>query len=355
MSGFKSQLPVSLMCQWSAVAHSTFYYKHGEQKPGRKPSTHTYMQDGSMVPNDQVVLQMKTILGTEFMDSYGYEYMSVELHRQQYIINHKKVYRLMDENNLLLDKPIRSTGPRNFVKYRRIEASHPMEYLCMDIKYVWVEGEQRNYYLLTVIDVYSKKVLEKMFKRSIRKHDIVKLLKRLDLRYNIKGVIIRNDNGPQFIAHLVKNFLRTADVRQEFSHPATPQDNSYIEAYHSILQLRVIDKNEFESFYEANCCIERFVDFYNTHPHRSIGFLTPEEKWQAGLLLRPSVKPPLAHGCEMSRTTTTSDCAPAVARTILDISQTGAYLCLTDGRNVREGNAPLNLNCFEKSVQKYGG
>jgi len=355
MNGFKSQLPVSLMCQWSAVAHSTFYYKPGEQKPGRRPSTHTYMQDGSMVTNDQVVLQIKTMLGTEFMDSYGYEYMSVELQRQRYIINHKKVYRLMDENNLLLNNPLRCTGPRNFVKYCKIEASYPMEYLCMDIKYVWVEGERRFYLLLSIIDVYSKKLLEKVFKRSIRKHDVVKMLKRLDLRHSIKGVIIRNDNGPQFIAHLVKNFLRTAEVHQEFIHPSTPQENSYIEAYHSILQQRVISKNEFESYYEASSCIDRFVDFYNSHPHRSIGFMTPEEKWQAGLLLRPSDKPPLAHGCEMSRTTTPTDSEPAVARTILDISQTGAYLCLTDGRKVREENAPLNLNCFEKSVQEYGG
>ncbi len=69
----------------------------------------------------------------------------------------KKVYRLMDENNLLLGKVIKTSGKREFVKHRKIEATKPMEHLCLDIKYVWVQGEKRNYYLLSIMDVYSRK------------------------------------------------------------------------------------------------------------------------------------------------------------------------------------------------------
>lgn len=60
----------------------------------------------------------------------------------------------MQEHNLLLGKVIRPTGKREFVQFRRIEATKPLEYLCWNIKYVWVHGERRNYYLLSVIDVY---------------------------------------------------------------------------------------------------------------------------------------------------------------------------------------------------------
>ena len=69
----------------------------------------------------------------------------------------------MKEHNLLLGKVIRPTGKREFVKFRRIETSKPLEYLCWGIKYVWVEGERRNYYLLSVIDVYSRKILDWLF------------------------------------------------------------------------------------------------------------------------------------------------------------------------------------------------
>ncbi len=83
--------------------------------------------------------------------------MIASLKQLKYLINDKKVYRLMDENNLLLGKVIRTAGKRQFVKHRKITAICPMDYLCLDIKYLWVDGEQRWYYLLSVIDVFSRK------------------------------------------------------------------------------------------------------------------------------------------------------------------------------------------------------
>lgn len=62
-------------------------------------------------------------------NALGYEYIAHEL-KKKYVINKKKVYRLMQENNLLLGKVIRPTGKREFVKFRRIEAIKPLEYLC---------------------------------------------------------------------------------------------------------------------------------------------------------------------------------------------------------------------------------
>jgi hypothetical protein len=61
-----------------------------------------------------------------------------ELRKLSYHINEKKVYRLMDEQNLLLGKVIRTSGKRKFVQHRKIMASYPMEYLCLDIKYIYV-------------------------------------------------------------------------------------------------------------------------------------------------------------------------------------------------------------------------
>lgn len=351
MSVYAYSVSVSRMCTWCSIPRSVYYYKPGENSAGRKPSTHTCTRDGELVSNETVVQEIKRTLGIEFMDSYGYEYMSVEL-QQQYIINHKKVYRLMDENNLLLNKTIRTSGKRQFVKFRTINATYSLEYLSMDIKYVWVEGEKRNYYLLTVIDVYSKKALGHIFKRSIRKHDVIQLLRRIDQRNGIKGVIIRNDNGPQFIANLVKNFLRTVEVIQEFSHPATPEDNSYIEAWHSILQKTVIDKYEFESFYEAKSTIERFVHFYNNRRwHRSIDFITPQEKWQLGLALRSAVKPQPAREI-LSRPMESFEKQnqdPSLCNGLDKINE--GDLCLTADLIAHEINLPLNLNLLNKSVQ----
>lgn len=186
----------------------------------------------------------------------------------------------MDEHNLLLGKVIRSSGKRQFVRHRKIEAIRLMEYLCLDIKYVWVAGENKNYYLLTVLDVFTRVAVEQIFQKSVRKIDVINVFKRINNKHGIKGVTIRNDNGSQFIANGVKQFLRAAEANQEFTHVATPEENSYIEAFHSIVQREVIDRYEFQSFYEAKTTLAAHKNWYNNRRRHSIIKMTPAKKWK---------------------------------------------------------------------------
>lgn len=353
----KDGIIIEQMCDWASLTRSVYYYQLKGGKPGRAVSTTTVKKDGSVVPNDLVVEEIKKRFQTDEFANFGYEYATVELQQLNYIINHKKVYRLMKENNLLLNKTISTTGPRNFIRFRTVEAAYPMEYLSMDIKYIWVDGEKRNYYLLTIIDIYSRKVLGYIFKSSIRKKDVLKLLKKLDNIYSIKGVTIRNDNGPQFIANVVKNFLRLADVRQEFSHVATPQDNAYIEAYHSILDAAVVQRFEFASYYDAKSTLDRFMTHYNERRrHRSIDMLTPCEKWEAGLALRPSLKQQ-NEGQNESRLIDANINLKEnrSLATSLDSFYGFNDLCLSDGlMSVGQVNEKV-LNYSNQSVRKIGG
>lgn len=93
----------------------------------------------------------------------------------------------MDESRLLLRKVIRCRGKRNWVQYRKILAIKPMEYLCLDIKYVWGQGERRWYYLLSIMDVFSRKILHWIFQRSVRKIDVVNLFRRTASLLRLKG------------------------------------------------------------------------------------------------------------------------------------------------------------------------
>lgn len=267
------------LLRWVGLPSSSYYYAPQKGIRGKKPSTHTLKTDGHAVGNDIVVQDIKESLGREFC-CYGYHNITSELRDMNYVINHKKVYRLMDEHNLLLGKVIRTNGKRTFVKHRKIEATYPMEYLCLDIKYVWVAGEKRNYYLLTVLDVKTRYAIEQIFQHSIRKADVINVFRRINLQYGIKGVTIRNDNGSQFIANEVKQFLCSAEAKQEFTHIATPEENAYIEAFHSIVQREVIDRFEFESFYEAKSTFTKHREWYNNHrKHGQIGRITPKQKW----------------------------------------------------------------------------
>jgi transposase InsO family protein len=235
-----------------------------------------------MIDNSEVVEEIRSVLGRDYC-IYGYKIMTFELRSLGYRINKKKVYRIMKEHRLLCSQVIKTQGKRQWVKFRRIQATRPMEYLCLDIKYVWVTGEGRWYYQLAIQDVFSRRVIGWLFQRSLRQYDVIGLMRNLDLQFGLKGVIIRNDNGSQFIAHKVRQALMDMEARQEFTHIATPEENAYIESFHSIEQHELMDRFEFMSYYDAYRHISRYMYWYNhLRRHGSLNGLTPVEKWTQG-------------------------------------------------------------------------
>jgi len=276
---FKSRASIENLCCWSLLPRSVYYYRPTNGKKGARPGATTSRTDGTVVDNAEVVEDIRTALSGEFV-CYGYQNVTMDLKDLGYIINHKKVYRLMDENHLLLGKVIRTSGKRDFVRFRRIEATRPMEYLCWDIKYVWVQGDRKNYYLLSLMDVYTRRILDWIFQGSIRKLDLLKMIRRVDLSHPLKGVILRNDNGSQFIANKVRHYLSTLNVHQEFTHVATPQENSYIESFHSNFEREVVKRFEFTSYYDAKTTISAYMDHYNNkRRHSALKRVAPMVRW----------------------------------------------------------------------------
>jgi len=277
---YKDMIPVSWLCTWTDTSSSTWYYTPKEGKRGVKPSTHTFLCDGQRVSNTQVVEDIKLVLSEEFI-CYGYEKVTWELHDLGYVINKKKVYRLMKDAHLLSRyNRISTQGRRQFVQTRRIEALYPLQYLVMDIKYVWIQGEKRNVYLLTVLDVFTRKVMAHTCKPSIKQTDVVLLLDGIVQKYQTKGVIIRNDNGSQFLAHSVRKYLKSKEITQEFTHVATPEENAYIEALHSVLEKEFIRRYWFDSIHYAKWKIEGYYKTYNQkRKHRSLKRKSPDQVW----------------------------------------------------------------------------
>jgi len=233
------------------------------------------------VENFIVVKEIEETLAQEFC-CYGYRNMAGELKEKGWIINHKKVYRLMKQHRLLFGSRIRAIPfKRNFIRFRSLRPERPLQYLSMDIKYVHVHGTRRNALLLTVMDIYSRKVLIHMLRSNIKKGDVLVMLSLMLLEYKAEGMSLRNDNGSQFIALAVRAYLKEKGVYQEFSHVATPEDNAYIEALHSNLQREVIDRFEFDSIYHAQLVIDRYYRWYNEkRRHGSLKGQTPESVWQ---------------------------------------------------------------------------
>jgi putative transposase len=256
-------VPVRSLLKWAGLAASSFYYKRSDRPKGIRPSTHSVNEHGELMENKVVVLQIEKVLHQEFC-CYGYKNMTAELRGMGWIINHKKVYRLMKESRLLYGARIRPTPfKRDFIRFRSLKPERPLQYLSMDIKYVHVHGTGRNVLLLTVIDIYSRKVLIYLLRSHIKKGDVLLMLSLMLLEYKAEGMSIRNDNGSQFIARVVREYLKEKGIYQEFSHVATPEDNAYIEAFHSNVQREVIDRYEFDSIYHAQMVLDRYYEWYN--------------------------------------------------------------------------------------------
>ena len=123
---YKDHASAVELCKWAQVARSSFHYKPKIGKRGMKASTHTLIGDG-VVENALVVNQIRAILTMDYC-VYGYHKMTIELRDMAYVINPKKVYRLMKENHLLSGKRIKAHGKRKFVKQSSRHSS------CMHLK-----------------------------------------------------------------------------------------------------------------------------------------------------------------------------------------------------------------------------
>ena len=277
-------LPLHKAFSIAGISKHQYYYRRKRNKGGIKASEFTKKVDGSIVDNQQVISEIKEIYKNPDTQ-YGYIKMTYMLKTKRYIINKKKVYRLMKEHGLL--------GKRNkykektYVKYRKVLPEEPLHVLEMDIKFVWVEQNRKHAYILTIIDTFTRVTLYHTVEFSITKKEVKQAweyiinnhLQPNDCLKRPINIEVRNDNDKRFSAELIKNFFEENHLNQVFTHPYTPQDNGHIESFHSILSAHLKAYN-FWSFDELKQNLILFYEFYNNERiHASIAYTSPNLFW----------------------------------------------------------------------------
>jgi len=261
------------------LSKSSYYYLPSRGKRGRKVSTSTHSKAGILYSNEYVVERIKWLLEQEFID-YGYEKVTGWLQNSEgLVINGKKVYRLMKQARLLNSRIRSSKQGKRIAKDLLPSPAQPFECLQTDIKYIYVQGEHRNALLISVLDVFSRGVLGYKLEWSITKHQVIDLMKEVLYHYQMpQQVSLRTDNGSQFEAGLFREYLREMHIDHEFTHVASPQENCYIESFHSIVESAVCTRYEFESLQQAKEVFNRFINFYNQDRiHGSLNLLSPNQ------------------------------------------------------------------------------
>ena len=187
----------------------------------------------------------------------------------------------MKSHNLLRNQYTKSSKKtkRHWVKDLLPNVDVPFTYLEFDIKFLWVAGKNKNVLVLTVIDVFTRWNISHLIAYSIKYHDVIKLFERIFEHLTIpEKFYVRCDNGSQFIAELLQKYFINKKVIQEFTKPATPQQNSHIESYHSIMESAVCQKFMFKDLKDVKQTMNDFRNFYNfDRIHGGIGFQSPDE------------------------------------------------------------------------------
>lgn len=259
------------------MARSTYYAWRQRQRrpqparphPGRPRRGYVYTVAGQKVPESQVVDWVSEYQAGDGAH-YGYRKLTRWLRRTYDLrVNKKTVYRLLKEAGILLGSrfPLaQSRAPRQLARNRVVTG--PNQLWETDLKYGYIAGLDRFFYLASVIDVYDRSILAYHIGWQCT---AVQALAPLQAAVRARqadwspgdGPTIRTDNGPQFLAHAWAEGCAVLGIPHERIPTATPNKNAHIESWHSLLEAECLRDHVFRTFAEAHETVTTWITFYN--------------------------------------------------------------------------------------------
>jgi putative transposase len=264
-------LSIERMCQLARVSRASFYRSLLEHHPEDE---------------DMEVRSTIQQIALEHRRRYGYRRISAELRRRGFLVNHKRVARLMREDNLL------AVQPRAFVA--TTESDHHLDvYLnlasCMtltgmnqlwvaDITYIRLRAE--FVYLAVLLDGFSRKVVGWALDTTLATRlPLGALHHAINARHPPPGAVHHSDRGIQYASGSYVQLLRQHQMIPSMSRPANPYDNASCESFLKTLKREEISANTYRNLEHLRTNMAAFIDqYYNrTRLHSALGYRPPEE------------------------------------------------------------------------------
>ena len=271
----QGRLSIERMCQLAQVSRAGVY----RSLRGLLP-----------MEEDMEVRSAVQEIALEHRRRYGYRRITAELRRRGMLVNHKRVARIMREDNLL------GIQPRAFVV--TTDADHELEvYLNLasrmklsgidqlwvaDITYIRLEAE--FVYLAVILDAYSRKVVGWALERTLAgRLPIAALERAIAGRQPSPGLVHHSDRGVQYASRRYVGILRKQRMIPSMSRPANPYDNAACESFIKTLKREEIYANRYRDLDHLRASIEEFIErYYNRcRLHSALGYRPPEEFEQA--------------------------------------------------------------------------
>ena len=226
--------------------------------------------------DDEEALRARIVTLATRYGRYGYRRITALLRRDGWRVNHKRVERMWRQEGLKVPQKQPKRGrlwlnDGSCVRLRPTHRNHVWSYDFVADR----TRDGRAIKILTVIDEYSRESLAIVVARKIKSDDVLHCLTDLFVKYE-PPEHIRSDNGPEFTAKAVRNWLGRIGVKTLFIEPGSPWENGYNESFNGKLRDEVLNREIFYTLKEAQVIIERWRQEYNIYrPHSSLGYRPP--------------------------------------------------------------------------------
>jgi putative transposase len=241
---------------------------------------------GSCCSNDDVEIRAQIQSVALEMRSYGYRPITAELHRRGVIVNHKRVLRLLREDNLLCLRRqafVRTTDSNHQLTVypnlaRGLKLSNINQLWVSDITYIRLRRE--FVYLAVILDAYSRRCIGWALSRHIDTQlTLAALRMALQTRTFQPGLMHHSDRGVQYAAADYVALLREHQIQISMSRTGNPYDNAKAERFMRTLKYEEVYMNDYETLAEVLASIQHFIEaVYNRKRlHSAIGYLPPAE------------------------------------------------------------------------------
>ena len=226
--------------------------------------------------DDEQALTQDIIALAKQYGRYGYRRVTALLRDSGWTVNRKRVERIWRREGLKVPQRQSKRGRLwlNDGSCIRLRPEYPGHVWAYD----FVEGrthDGRKFRILTIIDEASRECLALIVARKLRHEDVLAALAELFVSRG-PPAHIRSDNGPEFIATAVQEWLGRIGVKTLYIAPGSPWENGYNESFNGSLRDELLNGEIFYSLTEAKVLIEAWRRHYNTiRPHSSLGYRPP--------------------------------------------------------------------------------